>query len=42
MASPGHRANVVDARAKRIGVGVVLGKPVTGTVPLYVTQVLTN
>ena len=42
MASPGHRANVVDPRAKRIGVGVVLGKPVTGTVPLYVTQILTN
>jgi uncharacterized protein YkwD len=42
MASPGHRANVVDPRAKRIGVGIVLGKPVTGTVPLYVTQVLTN
>jgi uncharacterized protein YkwD len=42
MASPGHRANVVDARAKKIGVGVVLGKPITGTIPLYVTQVLTN
>lgn len=42
MASPGHRANVVDPKAKRLGVGVVLGKPVTGTTPLYVTQLLTN
>ena len=42
MASPGHRANVVDPKARRIGVGVVLGKPVTGTTPLYVTQILTN
>jgi uncharacterized protein YkwD len=42
MASPGHRANVVEPKAKRMGVGVVLGKPVTGTIPLYVTQVLTN
>ena len=42
MASPGHRANVVEPRAKQLGVGVVLGAPVTGTIPLYVTQVLTN
>jgi uncharacterized protein YkwD len=42
MASPGHRANVVEPRAKRLGVGVVLGAPVTGTIPLYVTQILTN
>ena len=42
MASPGHRANVVDAKARRMGVGIVLGKPVTGTIPLYVTQILTN
>jgi uncharacterized protein YkwD len=42
MASPGHRANVVDPKAKRMGVGIVLGKPVTGTIPLYVTQILTD
>ena len=42
MASPGHRANVVEPRAKKLGVGVVLGAPVTGTIPLYVTQLLTN
>ena len=42
MASPGHRANVVEPRATRLGVGVVLGAPVTGTIPLYVTQILTN
>ncbi|HEY2730702.1 MAG TPA: CAP domain-containing protein [Polyangia bacterium] len=42
MASPGHRANVVETRATKLGVGVVLGAPVTGTIPLYVTQILTN
>jgi uncharacterized protein YkwD len=42
MASPGHRANVVEPRATKLGVGVVLGAPVTGTIPLYVTQILTN
>jgi uncharacterized protein YkwD len=42
MSSPGHRANVVESRARKIGVGVALGKPVTGTIPLYVTQVLTD
>jgi uncharacterized protein YkwD len=42
MASPGHRANVVEPRATKLGVGVVLGTPVTGTIPLYVTQILTN
>jgi uncharacterized protein YkwD len=42
MASPGHRANVVDPKATVMGVGIVLGKPVTGTIPLYVTQILTN
>jgi uncharacterized protein YkwD len=42
MASPGHRANVVEPRATKMGVGVVLGAPVTGTIPLYVTQILTD
>jgi uncharacterized protein YkwD len=42
MASPGHRANVVEPRATKLGVGIVLGAPVTGTIPLYITQILTN
>jgi uncharacterized protein YkwD len=40
MASPGHRGNLLDRRATRIGIGIVLGKPVTGTTPLFVTQLL--
>jgi uncharacterized protein YkwD len=42
MSSPGHRANVVEPRATRIGIGVVQGTPVSGAVPLYFTQVFTN
>jgi uncharacterized protein YkwD len=42
MSSPGHRANVLESRARKLGVGIALGKPVTGTIPLYVTQVLTD
>ena len=42
MSSPGHRANIVDPRARRVGIGIVLGAPVTGTVPLFVTQLFTN
>jgi hypothetical protein len=40
MASPGHRSNILDRRATRIGIGVVPGRPVTGTTPLFVTQLL--
>jgi len=40
MSSPGHRANILDPRPTRIGIGVALGKPVTGTNPLFVTQLL--
>ncbi|MES1206302.1 MAG: CAP domain-containing protein [Pseudomonadota bacterium] len=38
MQSPGHRANIMDGRVTRIGIGVVIGKQVTGTSPLLVTQ----
>jgi uncharacterized protein YkwD len=42
MSSPGHRANIVDPRPTRMGVGVVFGAQVTGTAPLFVTQIFTN
>jgi uncharacterized protein YkwD len=42
MASPGHRANIVDPRPARVGVGVVFGAPVSGTRPLFVTQLFSN
>jgi uncharacterized protein YkwD len=42
MSSPGHRANIVDARPRRVGIGVVFGAPVTGTKPMFVTQLFTN
>ena len=42
LSSPGHRGNVLDPRARRVGVGVAFGPPVTGTRPLYVTQLFTN
>jgi len=42
LGSPGHRGNLLDPRARRIGVGVVFGPEVTGTRPLFVTQLLTS
>jgi uncharacterized protein YkwD len=42
MSSPGHRANIVDPRPGRVGIGVVFGAAVTGTTPLFVTQLFTN
>jgi uncharacterized protein YkwD len=30
MRSPGHRANILDSAYRDIGVGVVLGVPVSG------------
>ena len=42
LGSPGHRGNLLDPRAHRIGVGVVFGPEVTGTRPLFVTQLLTS
>ena len=38
MASPGHRANIVDSRAARVGIGVVFGTSAAGPRPLFVTQ----
>jgi len=42
MSSPGHRANIVDPRPTRVGIGIVFGPAVTGTRPLFVTQLFTN
>jgi uncharacterized protein YkwD len=42
LTSPGHRGNIVDPRARRLGVGIVMGKPASGTVPMFVTQLFTN
>jgi uncharacterized protein YkwD len=38
MMSPGHRANLLDGRVTRIGIGIVFLKPVGGVSPLLVTQ----
>ncbi len=42
LGSPGHRSNLLDPRARRIGVGVVFGPEVSGARPLFVTQLLTS
>jgi uncharacterized protein YkwD len=42
VGSPGHRGNLLDPRARRLGVGVVFGPEVTGTRPLFVTQLFTS
>jgi uncharacterized protein YkwD len=42
LGSPGHRGNLLDPRARRIGVGVVFGPEVSGARPLFVTQLLTS
>jgi uncharacterized protein YkwD len=39
MSSPGHRGNILDRRATRVGIGIAIGKPVGGTTQLFVTQV---
>lgn len=41
LASPGHRSNILDRRVRRVGVGIVFGAPVTGTTPMFVTQLFT-
>ncbi len=38
MASPGHRANILEARATHVGVGVAAGRAEGGARPLFVTQ----
>jgi uncharacterized protein YkwD len=40
LASPGHRGNLLDPHARRLGVGVVFGREVTGTRPMFVTQLM--
>jgi uncharacterized protein YkwD len=42
LASPGHRVNIVEPGAARLGIGVAFGKAVTGTEPMFVTQLFTN
>jgi uncharacterized protein YkwD len=42
MSSPGHRANIVDPRPRKVGIGIVFGAPVGDTVPLFVTQLFSN
>jgi uncharacterized protein YkwD len=42
LGSPGHRGNLLDPRARFVGVGVVYGPEVTGVRPMYVTQLLTR
>jgi uncharacterized protein YkwD len=42
LSSPGHRGNLLDPRARAVGVGVVFGASVTGTRPMFVTQVFTS
>jgi len=40
MASPGHRGNILDRRARFIGIGVAAGRDMAGSVPLFVTQLM--
>jgi uncharacterized protein YkwD len=40
MASPGHRGNILDVRATRIGIGIAIGREVNDMVPLLVTQLM--
>jgi uncharacterized protein YkwD len=40
MASPGHRGNILDRRARFIGIGVAPGRELAGSVPLFVTQLM--
>jgi uncharacterized protein YkwD len=43
LGSPGHRGNLLDPRARRIGVGVMFGPEQRGSArPLIVTQLLSS
>jgi uncharacterized protein YkwD len=42
LGSPGHRGNLLDPRARRLGVGVVFGPETNGTRALIVTQLLSS
>ncbi|HZL19114.1 MAG TPA: CAP domain-containing protein [Polyangia bacterium] len=42
LSSPGHRGNLLDPHARLVGIGIVFGPVVTGTRPLFVTQLFTD
>jgi uncharacterized protein YkwD len=42
MSSPGHRANIVDPRPRKVGIGIVFAAPVGDTTPMFVTQLFSN
>jgi len=39
MNSPGHRANLLSTEVTHVGIGVVLGAPVSGRRAIYITQI---
>jgi hypothetical protein len=39
MNSPGHRANVMSTEVTHVGIGVVLGAPVSGRREIYITEI---
>jgi uncharacterized protein YkwD len=42
MNSPGHRANIMSHVATHVGIGVVLGEPISGRREVFITQVFTR
>jgi len=40
MNSPGHRANLMSVEVTHVGIGVVLGAPVSGRREIYITEIL--
>ena len=38
MASPGHRANILNGRFREIGIGLTLGSPRGGSGATYATE----
>src|SRR6185436_14847506 len=39
MDSPGHRANLMSTDVTHVGIGVVLGAPVSGRREIYITEI---
>jgi uncharacterized protein YkwD len=39
MNSPGHRANLLSTEVTHVGIGVVLGAPVSGRREIYIPQI---
>lgn len=39
MGSPGHRANLMSTEVTHVGIGVVLGAPVSGRRAIYITEI---